>query len=1371
MDAQPYGNVIVDASAGGVTPGDLFGTAAIRRRVLDAWAASPARFREDANAEEDAARGAYHDRLVVELLQNAVDAAQAAGADCRVLITLTSGDTPGGHASGSYGPDSHGPGGHGPGGGEHRSRSGGMLEIANTGAALSAPGVESLSTLRASAKRDTAALGRFGVGFAAVLAVSDTPSIVSRSTAAPQSSATWDAGDAAGAPGGGFGVRWSKRETIDAVGGLGVPALDAELARRGGAVPVLRLPLPVLYAAAPPAGYDTVVRLPLRDADAAALARTLLAGLDPTLPLVMPGLTEVTIVIDGVRRTLSCTWADRAPDGVEIAVLDGRRWLGRVRRGMIPPALLADRPVEERARTGFETRAFVREGGWPADVPKLVRAPQPTDERLSLPVLASVGLPLEPSRRHTVAGPLRDWLVDRLAETVVDLAVDLGNGLLPPPDAQPAPPPASASAPVPTIPNAASAQARSLWDVLRAQEALDTQRPPADPAGPATSSPGTALDASRWQAALDAASAPAASLELVPTGLPVGDVDARLRDALARLLPDAPLLPGGRRGADCLVGDLGPATDPVTGLLTAASGDPAPAPEDPATVPASAGSTSPAGSRPPAREGLPRADREIADLERLLPAAADLPAGDGDRAGGSVGDAGGTVDGLLPAAYAARRWRPALDALGVRRLDTAGVVEILTELRRPPAWWARVYAALAHAPDRDALGALPVPLAAAPTAAALPTASAAPTLAADADADADTGAGVTGNADGSQELGVRMVTGPRGVLLPTSELDVVTLVASGLPLRVAHPDACAGAARDALRTLGAVEGTPAGVLRDGSVRDAIIDVDADADPDAALALAGAVLALVRDAGLGVASGLDGGAGSIVTFGDDNASGELSWLADLLLPDSDGDFTPAGELLIADSPLDQVLAADAPFRVLADDLARAWPAEVLEAVGVLRTFAVLSATDVRLDPDEPVLLDLDDSDLWVAEITAGSPPGAGPDPDVDGPGAPPTLRAFAAVRDLELVDPSQWPAALAELARPPLRDTIMKSGRLQWPDRPGRSRGAGAGAGIGPAADVGVSYTRWWLSRNALLPVAGSTAALPPPELTLPGADPLLAGLFAPAAPLPGVDADLLRRLGCRLTLSDVLGDPDAVLDLLDRLGDADRDVPWPAARALYMAAVDAVAALPRSGITSDGADGAYRDTDTDGETGDGDDDDDGPASIDPPLTVRTPDGVVRTSDAVIVDAPDLLPLLGAGRGALRLPLDRAAEASYVLGVPLLSSLGDCDVITTRDDHNTVIGAGEGDTPEELTAPDGTPYLSHTRLLVADVDGRPTPVPWRVLGGIGGEIHIDAGSGTDALARALAWHAGTWDRRHAIAEALRDPAREAQRQAEADLDDS
>ena len=99
----------------------------------------------------------------------------------------------------------------------------GSLVAANVGAALDPAGVEALSTLRASAKRDddpAETVGRFGVGFAAVLAVTDAPSMISRSG----------------------GVRWSRDHTVEAI--ATVPELADELARRQGAVPVLRLPFP-----------------------------------------------------------------------------------------------------------------------------------------------------------------------------------------------------------------------------------------------------------------------------------------------------------------------------------------------------------------------------------------------------------------------------------------------------------------------------------------------------------------------------------------------------------------------------------------------------------------------------------------------------------------------------------------------------------------------------------------------------------------------------------------------------------------------------------------------------------------------------------------------------------------------------------------------------------------------------------------------------------------------------------------------------------------------------------------------------------------------------------------------------------------------
>ena len=67
---------------------DPFGTAGLRASVLAAWTASPARFREDANAEEDLVLGGYRDRVLIELAQNAADAAARAGRAGRLRFEL-----------------------------------------------------------------------------------------------------------------------------------------------------------------------------------------------------------------------------------------------------------------------------------------------------------------------------------------------------------------------------------------------------------------------------------------------------------------------------------------------------------------------------------------------------------------------------------------------------------------------------------------------------------------------------------------------------------------------------------------------------------------------------------------------------------------------------------------------------------------------------------------------------------------------------------------------------------------------------------------------------------------------------------------------------------------------------------------------------------------------------------------------------------------------------------------------------------------------------------------------------------------------------------------------------------------------------------
>ncbi|MFK0126568.1 sacsin N-terminal ATP-binding-like domain-containing protein [Streptomyces nigra] len=349
---------------------DPFGTARLRRGVLDAWAASPARFREDANAEEDLVLGGYRDRLVVELAQNAADAAGRAGVPGRLRLTLREG----------------------------------VLVAANTGAPLDAAGVESLSTLRASAKRDSEAVGRFGVGFAAVLAVTDEPAVVGRHG----------------------GVRWSLAEARELAQDTArhSPGLGDEIRRRDGHVPLLRLPFAAEGTAPDP--YDTVVILPLRDTAAADLAERLLGAVDDALLLALPGLEEVVVEIgDTAPRTLR-----RRADGPFTVVEDSAsgvtRWRTASAHGPLTPELLADRPVEERLRPHWSLTWAVPvdpADGSPARprTAPVVHAPTPSDEPLGVPALLIASFPLDTTRRHAAPGPLTDFLVQRAADAYAEL--------------------------------------------------------------------------------------------------------------------------------------------------------------------------------------------------------------------------------------------------------------------------------------------------------------------------------------------------------------------------------------------------------------------------------------------------------------------------------------------------------------------------------------------------------------------------------------------------------------------------------------------------------------------------------------------------------------------------------------------------------------------------------------------------------------------------------------------------------------------------------------------------------------------------------------------------------------------------------------
>ncbi len=273
-------------------------------------------------------RAGYRDRLLTELAQNAADAAAKAGVAGRLLVRLDDG----------------------------------VLHVANAGAPLDVSGVHALTALRASGKSDVTAVGRFGVGFTAVLSVSDEIELRSATGS----------------------LRFSRELTWDALRqhSIRIPESSAEDVD-GFVPPVLRMTWPI--EAAPMAGFDTEVVLRLRpDVDAAAL----LAGMHAEaidLLLELPALQSITIDsaeftsttadlenglqevrVTGPEDAHRVWWQYRAPHA---------RWLLPIRNGRPIPA-----------------------------APDVLRAPTRSDEELSLPALLIADIAMQPDRRRLLPG-------------------------------------------------------------------------------------------------------------------------------------------------------------------------------------------------------------------------------------------------------------------------------------------------------------------------------------------------------------------------------------------------------------------------------------------------------------------------------------------------------------------------------------------------------------------------------------------------------------------------------------------------------------------------------------------------------------------------------------------------------------------------------------------------------------------------------------------------------------------------------------------------------------------------------------------------------------------------------------------------------
>jgi hypothetical protein len=438
---------------------DPFGTSALRDAALAAWRGSATRLREDANLEEDHARGFYRDRVVVELAQNAADAAGAAR-------TGAGGTVSGGRLD------------------LRLEASGGVwwLIAENTGVPLTADGVASLASLRASTKSGPLAspsssappsVGRFGVGFAAVRSVSDDVRVATRT------------------PEGVAGVRFSLAATRDLLAAAD-DDLAARAAERGDALPVLRLPFPVTAEAVealPSPWATTVVALALRDDDAVHAVRDQLAALDEVLLLALPSLDVVRVEVGGVAREL-----DRAVFGAD------RGWHVVTAHGSVSGAALAERPAEERGDARWsvtwavpyppmdDTREDDRTRG-------VVHAPTPTSDPLALAGVLVATFPLDATRRHVVEGLFAREVADAAGRLFADVVTDLVR-----------------------------------------ERGAD-------------------------------------ALALVPVGVPVGWVDAAVRDAALEALRDAPLLDGvAPSAAVAIAGPVGADAQVVEALRPAVHG-------------------------------------------------------------------------------------------------------------------------------------------------------------------------------------------------------------------------------------------------------------------------------------------------------------------------------------------------------------------------------------------------------------------------------------------------------------------------------------------------------------------------------------------------------------------------------------------------------------------------------------------------------------------------------------------------------------------------------------------------------------------------------------------------------------------------------
>ena len=341
-------------------------------RTLASYREQPNLVTEHANVEQDTAQGGYRNRQLFELVQNSADALWP-----DPNAELTSDDT--------------------------SRRRGGRIEVlltnsdlycADDGDPISPDGVTALMFSHLSPKRGTSQIGTFGLGFKAVLGVSDSPEFFSRS--------------------GSF--RFDRKRARERVRDV-VPDADR--------CPILRLPEPIDPAERSEqygelrelmAWANNIVRLPLRDGAREDLLQQM-RDLPAEFLLFVPHLKTLTLA-DSTTELNRVLELENVDDEYLLAEGDSTsHWKLFERTHWLSSDARADRrPGDDRMEVPI---------WWAAPVDRLDRPGKfwaffPTNTASLVPGILNAPWKTNEDRQNLLSGPFNDELVGAASDLIAD---------------------------------------------------------------------------------------------------------------------------------------------------------------------------------------------------------------------------------------------------------------------------------------------------------------------------------------------------------------------------------------------------------------------------------------------------------------------------------------------------------------------------------------------------------------------------------------------------------------------------------------------------------------------------------------------------------------------------------------------------------------------------------------------------------------------------------------------------------------------------------------------------------------------------------------------------------------------------------------